>query len=125
MAVLNAFVAAGAVIFVVSGAFFPLLPKDEGNIGQWPLLLPAGLILIAGIFLGLRIWLLRNVGWTVLIVAVASLALSYLVTAAFCGAAACFRDDPRDYMGWYMMLGGIGAALLGHLAYSATKPGEA
>ncbi|MGD9740934.1 MAG: hypothetical protein AB7O56_12090 [Bauldia sp.] len=122
LAVLGAIVVAGAVVFVVSGAFFLLLPKDEGDIGQWPLLLPAGLIVIAGIFLAARIWLLPNVAWTVLIAAIAALALSYLVTAAFCGAVACFQDDPRDYMGWYMMVGGIGAAVLGHLAYGASRP---
>lgn len=117
--------AAGTVVFLVTAAFLLLLPRGGGvEIGAWPLMMPFGLAAIVALWIVLRVVLLKSVAWTALVVALASLAFAYVLTAALCGPVACFQASPRYYMGWYIVVGAVLAALVHHATYSSTKPGS-
>ena len=115
--------AAFVTILIVSALWIVNLrmgPRLDGFTGG-PMVIfgPFFLLIMTGLWLGVRAVLHGRVHWSVLTVAVATLVLAYVITAVYCGPVACFQPGPNRLMGWFVVLGVAAAALVHQVVLEA------
>jgi hypothetical protein len=114
-----ALLAALVVVIAVSAAWIVHLrlgPRLDGLIvGPMIIVVPLGILLLIGMWGTIR-WAARGrIHWTAWTVFGATLAMSAIVTAGYCGPIACFAPGNNRLVGWFLVAGATLAALAHHL----------
>jgi hypothetical protein len=116
--------AALVVVIAVSAAWlawYKTFPRGTGFDDLTGIVVPFGLLILVGLWLVIRALAHGRVVWGLATVVGAALALTYVLTAIYCGPLACFTPGPSRLMGWFLVGGAVLAALAHHLVLTGVS----